>query len=81
LPYRTGIAILVTLKTLWPSLFKWRPGGPYEFVTDKPAIDLLTGSDKVRKGIDCGASYEDIVESWELKENIYMDYKKQFHLY
>ncbi|MGH7771730.1 MAG: exo-beta-N-acetylmuramidase NamZ family protein [Candidatus Binatia bacterium] len=50
-PYRTGIAILVAVRSLWPDAFAWRTE-PYEFRHDVPAIDLLTGTAKVRKAID-----------------------------
>ncbi|HEY7370912.1 MAG TPA: DUF1343 domain-containing protein, partial [Polyangia bacterium] len=39
--------------------FRWRTE-PYEFVADRPAIDLLTGSADVRRAIDAGASMRDI---------------------
>ena len=41
--YRTGLAVLVAVKTLWPDAFAWRTQ-PYEFRADVPAIDLLTGN-------------------------------------
>lgn len=66
--YEFGLALLATLATIHvatenPREFGWRTPagnpphtgldtGPYEFVTDRPAIDLLTGNDTVRHGID-----------------------------
>jgi uncharacterized protein YbbC (DUF1343 family) len=50
-PYATGIALLATARRLAPADFRWRTE-PYEFVTDPPAIDLLTGSAEVRLTID-----------------------------
>ena len=41
-PYRTGLAVLVAARKLWPEAFAWRTE-PYEFRADVPAIDLLTG--------------------------------------
>ncbi|MBW2276818.1 MAG: DUF1343 domain-containing protein, partial [Deltaproteobacteria bacterium] len=43
LPYRTGVAILLALASAAGEAFRWRTA-PYEFVSDIPAIDLLTGS-------------------------------------
>ncbi|MEA3291340.1 MAG: DUF1343 domain-containing protein, partial [Pseudomonadota bacterium] len=40
--YRTGIAVLLAVKTLWPDDFAWREEA-YEFRDDVPVIDLLTG--------------------------------------
>lgn len=67
-PYAFGLALLWTLASLHvatenPKEFGWRTpagnpphsgldAGAYEFVTDRPAIDLLTGSSAVRNGID-----------------------------
>jgi uncharacterized protein YbbC (DUF1343 family) len=51
--YRTGLAVLVAIKTLWPREFAWRKT-TYEFRDDVPAIDLLTGKPAVRAAIDAG---------------------------
>ena len=40
--------------------FRWRTE-PYEFVADPPAIDLLTGDDRVRRAIDAGAPLRDVL--------------------
>ncbi|HEX3698239.1 MAG TPA: DUF1343 domain-containing protein [Polyangia bacterium] len=58
-PYRTGIAVLNTARALAPEHFRWRTE-PYEFVTHPLAIDLLTGSDVVRRAIDDGRSTAEI---------------------
>ena len=49
--YRLGLEILLALKSVAPQLFRWRDA-PYEFVADRPAIDLLTGSDAFRRALD-----------------------------
>ena len=51
--YRTGLAVLVAMKSLWPDSFAWRTEA-YEFRDDVPAIDLLTGKPAVREAIDAG---------------------------
>lgn len=40
--------------------FAWRTE-PYEFRTDVPAIDLLTGSPAVRQAIDGGVTLDEVV--------------------
>lgn len=55
--YRTGLAVLVAAKKLWPEAFAWRTE-PYEFRDDVPAIDLLTGRAAVREAIDGGADLD-----------------------
>ncbi|MDO8519409.1 MAG: DUF1343 domain-containing protein [Deltaproteobacteria bacterium] len=49
-PYLMGVSVLKTVMEMYPDDFQWRDK-PYEFVSDIPAIDLLTGSDEFRKGI------------------------------
>lgn len=61
-PYRTGLAVLVAVRKLWPESFAWREE-PYEFRADVPAIDLLTGRAAVRQAIDGGAALEDVVRA------------------
>ena len=46
----TGIAIICTIHALHPD-FAWRTQ-TYEFVSDRLAIDLLFGNDRVRKSIE-----------------------------
>jgi len=58
-PYRTGVALIAAARKLGGDEFRWR-SEPYEFVADPPAIDLLTGSDEVRKAIEAGASPRDL---------------------
>ncbi len=61
LPYRTGIAALLAVKTLWPDDFAWRTER-YEFRDDVPAIDLLTGNNAVREAIDAGESLDAVMQ-------------------
>jgi uncharacterized protein YbbC (DUF1343 family) len=51
--FRTGLAVLVAARKLWPTEFKWRTEA-YEFRDDVPVIDLLTGDPAVREAIDAG---------------------------
>lgn len=51
-PYLTGLCFLWLAHKLYKdSGFEWR-AEPYEFVTDRPAIDLLTGSGRFREAIE-----------------------------
>ncbi len=59
--YRTGIAVLIAVKSLWPRDFAWRSEG-YEFRDDVPAIDVLTGSPRVRAAIDDGTDLDSVMQ-------------------
>jgi uncharacterized protein YbbC (DUF1343 family) len=59
--YRTGLAVIVAVKRLWPEAFAWRRER-YEFRDDVPAIDLLTGRRAVRKAIDAGKNLDAVMQ-------------------
>jgi uncharacterized protein YbbC (DUF1343 family) len=52
-PYRTGIELLRAVARVAPGQLVWRREA-YEFVTDRPAIDLLTGGAECRAGLTAG---------------------------
>jgi len=50
--FQTGLRVVETVRRLAPLDFRWRTE-PYEY-DERPAIDLLTGSDRFRLAIDEG---------------------------
>ena len=46
-----------------PARFAWREP-PYEYEHDKEPIDILYGSDRLRRTLDEGGSVAALVESW-----------------
>lgn len=66
-PYRTAVALLMAVRRLWPQHFAWRTE-PYEFVSDRLAIDLLSGSDVLRRTIEEGGTLADLVPTWSSHE-------------
>lgn len=60
-PYKMGLALIHTVAMLYPKDFKWRRE-PYEFVSDIPAIDLLTGSRMFRKLVDKKKPLEEVLK-------------------
>jgi uncharacterized protein YbbC (DUF1343 family) len=79
-PYLTGVAILRALHTLGGEAFRWRTE-KYEFVSDRPAIDLLTGGDAIRKGIEAGASLADLRATWQSAEDAFAERRRAHLLY
>jgi uncharacterized protein YbbC (DUF1343 family) len=53
---RTAVAMIVTAKRLYPSVFGWRPDN---------WIDDLTGSSRLRTMVDAGAGTDDVVGAWQ----------------
>jgi len=64
LPFRTGVAVLRAFKALHPDAFAWRTRA-YEFVSDRPAIDLLAGGPWLREGIDAGLGLDALASAWQ----------------
>jgi uncharacterized protein YbbC (DUF1343 family) len=69
-PYLTGVALVRAVRTGWPEAFSWRRAA-YEFVADREAIDLLTGSPAVREGIERGDSLAAIAATWAEAERAF----------
>ena len=64
-PLITGIAVIQSIARLFPNVFKWRTE-PYEFVSDRPAIDLLYGHPEFRETLlPEERTLKEIEESWE----------------
>jgi uncharacterized protein YbbC (DUF1343 family) len=70
-PYLTGIALLRALRNLAADAFAWRTAA-YEFVADRPAIDLLTGGDQIREGIDAGLSLAELRTTFQPDEEAFV---------
>ena len=60
--------------------FAWRTE-PYEFVSNRPAIDLLTGGDAVRLGIERAAAPEEIFATWLKAERAFPERRRPYLLY
>ncbi|HSH67694.1 MAG TPA: hypothetical protein VLB84_18275, partial [Bacteroidia bacterium] len=60
LPFEFSLTILC-VRASSPSDFAWRRA-PYEFVSDRPAIDLLTGGTECREAIESGD--RDALDRW-----------------
>ena len=63
-PFATGVAVLQEARRLSGDHFGWRQA-PYEFVGDRPAIDLLTGGPEVRMALDAGESPLSLQAEWD----------------
>src|SRR5262245_25799712 len=79
-PYLTGVAFLKACYDQSPASFRWRDKA-YEFVDNIPAIDLLAGTDAVRKGIEAGASLADLAARWPRDEGDFAAERADYLLY
>jgi uncharacterized protein YbbC (DUF1343 family) len=62
-PYRTTLSILQDVVALHRDQFEWKKP-PFEYVTDRMPIDVLTGDPAVREAIETGADLKDLERSW-----------------
>ncbi|MCX7945318.1 MAG: DUF1343 domain-containing protein [Deltaproteobacteria bacterium] len=79
-PYTTGISILHTIRKIYGEQLKWREE-PYEFVSDRLAIDLLFGNDKIRNMIDKQINLKTIVDFVKTEEATMVKEIKKFYIY
>jgi uncharacterized protein YbbC (DUF1343 family) len=79
-PVRTGLAVLAALRDLSGTRFASRTE-EYEFVTDRPAIDLLFGSDRERLGLEAGRPWREVAAEWESEEAAFRARREAFLIY
>jgi len=77
---RLSTALMVAARKLSPEGFGWRTE-PYEFVTDRLAIDLLYGSARPREMIEAGATTDDVIASFAEAEQAFMHARRPALLY
>lgn len=79
-PVRTGVACLLAAREIGGDAFRWRTE-MYEYRDDVPAIDLLAGTDELRKGIDAGRSLDELTASWEEELAAFLPERSRYLLY
>jgi uncharacterized protein YbbC (DUF1343 family) len=79
-PVRTGLAVLAALRELSGERFAWRTE-PYEFVADRPAIDLLFGSARERLALEAGRPVAEVARAWEAEEDDFRRRRSNVLLY
>jgi uncharacterized protein YbbC (DUF1343 family) len=79
---RAGVELLAAIHDIAPEIFAWRQAA-YEFVADRPAIDLLTRTARCRAAIDHGRR-DDLLAwcaSWEADEAAFREECAEILLY
>lgn len=62
-PVKTGLVVIDLARNQGGYHFAWRTDS-YEFVADRPAIDLLFGSDRERLALTAGVGWRKIHQDW-----------------
>jgi len=63
-----------------PGQFAWRTEA-YEFETRHPAIDLLAGSDRLRREIEAGRAVADMAAEWAAGAAQFREARRDLLLY
>jgi uncharacterized protein YbbC (DUF1343 family) len=62
-PFVTGLALIAVARRLAPGHFRWRRP-PYEFERRRLPIDILLGTDTIRRALSRGATLGALERSW-----------------
>ncbi len=79
-PFKTGVAILKAIHNTYPRDFKWN-NPPYEYEEVNLPIDILAGSDQLRKDIESWKDLEEIETWWKDEARTFGKIRKTFLLY
>jgi uncharacterized protein YbbC (DUF1343 family) len=80
-PYRSGVELLRAAAVVAPRQFAWR-AAPYEFVSDRPAIDLLTGGTACRAAVEAGGrGLAEWIAGWAAGEEQFRSERRAALLY
>jgi uncharacterized protein YbbC (DUF1343 family) len=79
-PVRAAVELIAGFRRQDPGRFAWRQP-PYEYEHEKEPIDVLYGSDRLRKTVDSDGSVGTLVESWKADRAAFLDERRPFLLY
>jgi uncharacterized protein YbbC (DUF1343 family) len=79
-PIRTIVELIAEFRAQSPGRFAWREP-PYEYEHEKQPIDILFGSDQLRKTIDSGGDIGKLVESWKSDEDMFRREREKYLFY
>jgi uncharacterized protein YbbC (DUF1343 family) len=79
-PLRTAVELIAEFRRENPAKFAWR-NPPYEYEHDKEPIDILYGSDRLRRTLDEGGDVGTLVRTWRADEEDFQREREQYLLY
>ena len=65
-PFKTGVAVIKAIHSLYQNQFAWKQP-PYEYEYEKMPVDILSGTDRLRRDIENDVSL-DRMEAWWREE-------------
>ena len=79
-PVIVGVAMMKTVHDMYTEHFQWKQTA-YEYVFDKNPIDVVCGTDKIRKQIESGVSLAEIKSGWAEGEAAFAQARRPYLLY
>ncbi|NOX80121.1 MAG: DUF1343 domain-containing protein [Deltaproteobacteria bacterium] len=79
-PYRTGLALLQALLTLYPEEFAYKDP-PYEYEFERLPLDLILGDRQVRLALEEGTDILELERSWRQELAGFEDLRRSVLLY
>ncbi len=78
--FKVGVAVLKAVRDLYPEEIIWRQP-PYEYETEKMPIDILSGTDRLRRDIERGEDLNKMEEWWEEQRQEYQKIRRRYLIY
>jgi uncharacterized protein YbbC (DUF1343 family) len=79
-PFKTGVAILKAIHNTYPRDFKWKEP-PYEYEEVNMPIDVLAGTDRLRKDIEAWKGLDEMEAWWKEETKAFEKIRKKFLRY
>jgi uncharacterized protein YbbC (DUF1343 family) len=79
-PFKTGVAILKAIHNTYPRDFKWKEP-PYEYEEVNLPIDILAGTDRLRKDIESWKDLGEMESWWKEEAKAFEKIRKKYLLY
>jgi len=79
-PFYTTLAIIQEVIQAWPDQFCFIPP-PYEYEFKKLPIDIITGDEAIRKGLEEGKDLDEMEAGWQEDLKGFLATRKQYLLY
>jgi uncharacterized protein YbbC (DUF1343 family) len=79
-PFKTGVAVLKAVHNTYPRDFRWKEP-PYEYEEINLPIDILAGSDRLRKDIESWKDLDEMEDWWKEETHAFEKIRQTFLLY
>jgi uncharacterized protein YbbC (DUF1343 family) len=79
-PFKTGVAVIKAIHNTYPRDFAWKQP-PYEYEEIKLPIDILAGTDRLRKELEAWKDLDEMEAWWDAEAKAFEKVRKGFLLY